>query len=75
MTEPLHEFRLSRDEYQMLIFALGFATGAAFSAEHMGYGFLKLSNLINRDNPNWHPYEIPDEFQWKSGCAKPEPSK
>jgi len=36
------------------------ATAAAMKQDtKMGYAFLALVNTINRDNPKWIPYEIP----------------
>lgn len=61
MSEDLAVINLTKFELQSLTFALGFATGAAFANhdEKMAYGFLKLANMLNADNPDWSPYKIP----------------
>jgi hypothetical protein len=55
--------RLLREDFLFLVFTLGFA-----AAEHHNRGekqifsqTLKLANAINRDNPNWTPYETKEE--------------
>jgi hypothetical protein len=63
---------LTREEFDTLILALGFATGSAFK-QGMGklsYSLLELANTINKDNPNWKPYEIPQEY--RSGGQAPQ---
>ena len=58
-----HLISLTKDEYESLILALGYATGAAMKTgeTNMQRAFLKLANAINRDNSSWVPYEIPPE--------------
>ena len=57
------EIKLTRGDYEQLLIVLGYATGAAWSSGNPGfsYAILRLANVINRDNPNWIPYQIPDE--------------
>ena len=51
---------LTRDEFEALLIMCGYATAAAMKQDtKMGYAFLALVNTINRDNPKWIPYEIP----------------
>jgi hypothetical protein len=50
-------------EFQTMVLALGYAAGAAHGREERGLWieFLRLANLVNRDNPTWTPYVIPEE--------------
>ena len=50
---------LSNDEFDRLLIALGYATGAA-RQQHgdLADSFLRLANLINKDNPRWTPYKV-----------------
>jgi hypothetical protein len=52
---------LTSDEVDMLNIALGFAIGAAFrdGNRHLAYGFVALANNINKDDPDYVPYKIP----------------
>lgn len=57
---------LTDDEFDNLLIMAGFATGAAMKQEdkRLANSFLRLVNSINRDNPNWAPYNIEDvEFE------------
>jgi hypothetical protein len=52
---------LNEDDFSFLLVVLGYATGKA-SLESEGPGhigpheIIKLTNAINRNNPNWTPY-------------------
>lgn len=54
---------LTDDEFGNLIFTLGIAAGAlAKQSDMRGVSrVFRLANAINRNNPNWTPYEIPPE--------------
>jgi hypothetical protein len=50
---------LSNDEFDRLLIALGYATGAARQQHSdLADSFLRLANLINKDNPRWTPYKV-----------------
>lgn len=57
--------RLSVDEYERLVFLVGYATGKAFDSgeRELAYRFLDLANRVSRENPQWRPYHIPEEFR------------
>lgn len=61
----MRTFELTDQEFETLLLALGTATGAALrhSDNGMAYSFLRLANAINKDNPKWTPYVIPEEEQ------------
>lgn len=54
--------RMSADDYANLLLALGIAAG---SRARDGPGWLALAlalaNRLNAGNPQWTPYEIPEE--------------
>lgn len=52
------EFKLTKSEHQLLIFALGLATGAASDNKPLFWRLVALSNAVNKNNPDWIPYEI-----------------
>jgi hypothetical protein len=56
-----YTFTLTRDQYETLLLALGLAAGAAHGQgnEKLFIGLLRLANEINKNNPNWQPYELP----------------
>lgn len=52
---------LSEDDFTLLMFALGIAAGAVSMDNPAQFkSFIKLANTINKDNPNWTPYEMDD---------------
>ena len=51
---------LSEDEFSGLIFAMGLLAGQLFDDKPRFYRVLQLTNALNRNNPNWTPYEIPE---------------
>ena len=51
-------------EYNRLLLMMGYAVASAMEKDRkMAYNFLDLVNRINKNNPHWTPYEIPEEFQ------------
>jgi hypothetical protein len=57
---------LTDDEFTRLLILMGYATGAASasldpSAPLLIPHFLRLANAVNRNNPRWTPYVIPEE--------------
>ncbi|HEX5426624.1 MAG TPA: hypothetical protein VFW94_24075 [Candidatus Acidoferrales bacterium] len=55
------EIKLSTEEYETLLLMMGYATAAAFESDKkLAYSFLKVANAVNRNNPSWTPYEIPE---------------
>jgi hypothetical protein len=58
-----YTFTLTRDQYDQLLIALGMAAGTAHSQnnKHLFMSLLRLANEINKNNPNWQPYDVPPE--------------
>lgn len=58
-----YTFTLSRDDYDVLLIMLGYATGAASGRadKTLFRNFLRLTNEINKNNPDFRPYELPPE--------------
>lgn len=56
---------LSRDEKDTLMLALGTATNVALLQrdKHLFFQFLRLANAVNRKNPDWRPYGIPEGIE------------
>ena len=54
---------LTQDEFDDLLLALGMATGGLLRVSDRQHYFrlLKLINAVNRNNPDFRPYEIPPE--------------
>lgn len=53
---------LKHSDYQWLLIALGYASGAASKApgeKMLVSSFLRLANVMNEGNPEWTPYPIP----------------
>ncbi len=60
------KFELSREDFEVLMVALGIAAGACRGENKpMFWQIIRLTNTINKDRPaaEWIPYEIPAEFQ------------
>jgi hypothetical protein len=56
--------RLTGVEYDRLLIMMGFAVGAAMKEDMgMAYRFVDLVNRLNKGNPAFKPYEIPDKFK------------
>jgi hypothetical protein len=51
---------LSRDDFDVLLYALGCAIGAASKGgnRELVKSMLGLANEINAGNPNWTPYDV-----------------
>jgi hypothetical protein len=62
MGPPILKVELTREEHDTLLMMAGIATGAALrdNMPHMAVSFLRLINAVNRNNPDWTPYE--DKF-------------
>ena len=56
------QIRLTRKEFETLLIMAGMALGTAIKLgdTRLMVAFLKVANAINRDNPNWIHYEIPE---------------
>lgn len=56
---------LTADAFDQLILCMGYAGGAALRDHDRAKfrGFLQLANTVNEGNPNWTPYEIPEEVK------------
>lgn len=54
---------LNEEDFATLLVMLGYATGAARrqGERELSIRFVKLANTINRDNPNWTPYQVSDD--------------
>jgi len=54
------KFELSEDDHDMLLLMMEYATGAALKSGDNGMAdnFLRLANTIEKDNPNYTPYEV-----------------
>jgi len=63
MTQEEVVIRLSRSEYEVLLLALGFATGAAVRDHdtQLAHSFVRLANAVNKDQPGWVPYKMPED--------------
>ena len=51
------------DEWQTLLLALGYAAGASFRDKPVFWKLVRFANEVNRTNPSFTPYEIPEEFR------------
>jgi hypothetical protein len=49
---------LSRDDWMMLLLAMGTATGLALKDGHPSRPWFELVNRVNEGNPNFTPYEV-----------------
>ena len=56
---------LTQEEFDTLLLILRMATAAALRQgdRKLAYHFRALSNKINKDNPVYVPYSIPEEFK------------
>lgn len=64
-----YSFTLSRDDYEILLIMLGFATGAAAKEgdRKLVQSFVRLTNEINKNNPHWTNYEVPADKENHDG--------
>ena len=55
---------MTRDDFDTLILALGYAAGAAHANPDLTlfWRWIAFANRLNATNPNFTPYEIPPEF-------------
>lgn len=53
---------LEENEFEMILLALGYAAGAAMKEKEraMANMFLYAANALNRGNPNWTMYALPE---------------
>ena len=52
---------LTDDEYMQLLIMMGYATGAAMKQDRkLADNFLRLANAVNKNNPRWTRYEVPE---------------
>lgn len=60
---------LSTDDYETLLLMCGYAVGSAFriGERAQGYCFLRLTNKLFENNPNFTPYAIPVEGEQIAG--------
>lgn len=58
---------LTQEEYSELLYLLGIATGALENDTgwHGMYRAVEFVNELNRANPGFTPYEIPEEYRKK----------
>jgi len=57
---------MTREQYDSLMTMLGFALGAVMAQiddKEMFYSWLSFTNELNNGNPNFTPYEIPEEYR------------
>ncbi len=67
-------FQLSEDDYLTLLFALGYAAGAASKEDtKLMWSFIRLTNAINKDRPGWTSYETPMRYRPPAPQAQPTP--
>ncbi len=55
--------KLTADQYDMVLVALGMAAGLAARENHpKGYRcWLRVADEINEGNPQWQPYNVPED--------------
>lgn len=55
------EFKLSQEDYNWLLLALGYAAGGARKdQDEVLFGhFIRIANVIGSHSPNFQPYEVP----------------
>jgi hypothetical protein len=58
------KIELEEAEFEAILLALGYATGAAFEKkEALAETFLWAANALNRGNPNWTIYSLPPDLK------------
>lgn len=62
--ERSHVIRLTSDDFDGLLLAIGYAAGAAMRDGNraMFLGLLRLANAINEGNPRWTRYNVEAEL-------------
>jgi hypothetical protein len=48
-------------DFELLLLMMGIAIGAAWDNKPMARSFVRLTNRLNKDNPNFQPYKIPGD--------------
>jgi hypothetical protein len=63
VTEKMRTIELTNDEFEQLLLVLGYAAGKFVrDGERLrAEAVMRLANAVNRDNPNWMNYAVPDE--------------
>lgn len=63
--------QLSEEDFQHLLRALGMALYVAINQQDrpLMAQILRLSNEVNKNNPNWTPYEVPNEHVNVTGAG------
>ncbi|MGA9668404.1 MAG: hypothetical protein WBQ94_04305 [Terracidiphilus sp.] len=54
---------LEREDFETPLMMMGMALGLAARArdEAMAARYIRVANAVNANNPNWTPYEVPDD--------------
>jgi hypothetical protein len=55
--------RMSNADYQELLLCLGYSAGAVSATPRSFWSRIGLTNRLNAGNPQFQPYEIPEEFR------------
>jgi len=61
----MRQIELHESEYEAVLLALGYATGAAMEKkdESLANTFVWAANALNRGNKNWAIYSLPPELK------------
>jgi hypothetical protein len=53
------KIEFSQEDFDLLLLTIGYATGAAMVRGELEQAdrFVYLANQVNKNNPNWKPYE------------------
>jgi hypothetical protein len=56
---------MTREQYAQLLVIIGFAAGAVHRQENYRcfWNWIKFANELNRENPEYTPYEIAEQFR------------
>lgn len=74
----IRTFIIEDDSFMTMLLLLGYATGSAIQQGQMGLAnsFIGLTNEINKDNPNYTPYELlPEDYEQKEVPLMPRRSR
>jgi hypothetical protein len=57
--------QMTNEDFVSLLLALGYASGAAHRAGDLTrfWGWIDFANRLNRTNPDFRVYDIPEEFR------------
>lgn len=63
---------LKDDDFNGLLFLLGYAAGAAMKQQdsQTQWSFMRLANTINEGNPDWRRYDIPEGSRYGAEIMK-----